>query len=166
MGVSILDGTIEEAVLKRSVRNIRIFHHIRFRLRDGSTKTVAKPVCDVSVAQHLQPGASGRFYLYTSIDQRGIHGIRDDQGHAAFGFPKNNEVAMLVTMVVCLLWVGITIATVQGIPMIGSILLILSGPYYLYLNKLRHDAQRHFNRDSLYAPVPAPRIEAEPAVSA
>ena len=109
MGVSILDGTIEEAVLKRSVRNIRIFRHVRFRLRDGGTKSVAKPIVDASVAHLLQPGTSGRFYLYTSIDQRGIHGVRDDQGHAEFGFPRNNEIAMLVVMLINLVWVSVAL---------------------------------------------------------
>ncbi len=167
MGVSILDGTIEEAVLKRSVRNIRIFRHVRFRLRDGGTKSVAKPVVDASVAHLLQPGASGRFYLYTSIDQRGIHGVRDDQGHAAFGFPKNNEIAMLVVMLINLVWVGFTLVTVAGVPILGTILLILSGPYYFYLRKLRADARRQFDADSQYAPAPAaPRLDPEPALSA
>ncbi len=167
MGVSILDGTIEEAVLKRSVRNIRIFRHVRFRLRDGGTKSVAKPVVDASVAHLLQPGASGRCYLYTSIDQRGIHGVRDDQGHAAFGFPKNNEIAMLVVMLINLVWVGFTLVAVAGVPILGTILLVLSGPYYFYLRKLRADARRQFEADSQYAPAPAvPRLDPEPALSA
>lgn len=168
MGVSILDGTIEEAALKRSVRNLRVFHHVRFRLRDGGTKSVAKPVVDASVAHLLQPGTSGRFYLYTSIDQRGIHGVRDDQGHAAFGFPKNNEIAMLVVFIFSMVWVGITLGTLAAAPILGTILLLLSAPYYLYLNKLRHDAKRQFEADSHYAPAPsaAPRLDREPAVGA
>jgi hypothetical protein len=168
MGVSILDGTIEEAVLKRSIRNIRVFHHVRFRLRDGGTKSIAKPVVDASVAHLLQPGASGRFYLYTSIDQRGIHGVRADHGHAAFGFPKNNEIAMLVVLIINLVWVGITLGTLAAAPILGTILVLLSGPYYLYLNKLRHDAKRQFDGDSHYAPAPSavPRLDPEPAVGA
>ena len=167
MGVSILDGTIEEAVLKRSVRNIRIFHHVRFRLRDGGTKAVAKPIVDASVAHLLQPGTSGRFYLYTSIDQRGIHGVRDDQGHAEFGFPRNNEIAMLVVMLINLVWVSFTLVAVAGVPILGTILLVLSGPYYFYLRKLRADARRQFEGDSQYAPAPAaPRLGGEQAVSA
>lgn len=167
MGVSILDGTIEEAVLKRSMRNIRIFHHIRFRLRDGGTKSVAKPVVDASVAHLLQPGTSGRFYLYTSIDQRGIHGVRDDQGQAVFGFPKNNEMAMLIIMLINLAWVSFTLVAVAGVPILGTILLVLSGPYYFYLRKLRADARRQFESDSQYAPAPAaPRLGGEQAVGA
>jgi hypothetical protein len=168
MGVSILDGTIEEAVLKRSVRNLRVFHHVRFRLRDGETKTVAKPLVDASVAHLLQPGASGRFYLYTSIDQRGIHGVRDDQGHATFGFPKNNEIAMLVVFIFSLVWIGITVGTLAVAPLLATILLLFSGPYYLYLNKLRHDAKRQFDGDSHYSPTAsaAPRLDPGPAVGA
>ena len=166
MGVSILDGTIEEAELKRSVRNIRIFHHIRFRLADGSTKSVAKPIVHADVARHLQRGASGRFYLYTSIDQRGIHGIRDDKGEAAFAFPKNNENAMLGLAIFTGLWMGISIAAVQDAPLIGTIIFVLSVPYYFYLRSLRGQARRQFESDRAFAVPAAPRLEPEPAVGA
>ena len=166
MGVSILDGRIEEAVLKRSVRNLRVFHHVRFRLRDGETKTVAKPLVDARVAQYLQPGAAGRFYLYTSIDQRGIHGIRDDKGGAAFAFPKNNENAMLGLAIFTALWVGISIAAVQDAPLIGTLILLLSVPYWLYLRSLRGQARRQFESDRAFAAPAAPRLDPEPAVGA
>ena len=38
-----------------------------------------------------QPGTSGRFYLYTAIDHRGIHGVRDDEGRSAFAFPRSTK---------------------------------------------------------------------------
>ena len=166
MGVSVLDGTIEEAVLKRSVRNLRVFHHVRFRLRDGGTKTVAKPIVNAQVAQSLQPGVSGRFYLYASLDQRGIHGVRDAEGRIAFGFPRNNEIAMLVLALINLVWVGGMVATAQGLPVIGTIILLLSAPYYLYLRHLRGEARRRFEADRHFAAAAAPRVEPGTAVGA
>ena len=168
MGVSTLDGTIEEASLKRSVRNLRVFHQIRFRLRDGSTETIVKPIVDESVAPLLQPGASGRFYIFKALDHRGIHGVRDDQGHAAFRFPKNNETAVLVTIVVATLWVVVTLILRGGVPIFGALMLLGFTPYYFHLQMLRGESQRQFDSDSRYAPaVPpaaAPAVGAGPAV--
>jgi hypothetical protein len=69
-------------------------------------------------------------------------------------------------MLISLLWVTVMLVAQDAIPILGAIILVLSGPYYLYLNKLRHDAQRQFQGDSHYAPAPAPRLDPEPAVSA
>lgn len=162
MGVSILDGTVEEAVLKRSVRNVRIFHHVRFRLADGRTETIVKPIVEANVARLLQPGASGRFYTFTALDLRGIHGVRDDEGHAVFGFARNNETAMIVALLFALAWVAITIVTVQDAPIIGTLLLLLGTPYYFHLRSLRGQARRQFEADSQYRTPP--RLSAEPAL--
>ena len=39
MGVSIIEGTVESANLKRARRNVRVYDPIVFKLDDGSTKT-------------------------------------------------------------------------------------------------------------------------------
>jgi hypothetical protein len=91
MSVSIIDGTIEEAVPGRKAMSVRLFKSIVFRLADGSTKTVLKPVVHSEVAGQIQPGTSGRFYLFAAIDHRGLHGLRDDKGHALMHFPRNQR---------------------------------------------------------------------------
>lgn len=166
MAVSILDGTIEALELKRSARNLRIFQNIQFRLRDGSTRNMAKTIVDEKVAQYLQPGASGRFYVFNAIDHRGIHAVRDDAGHAVCVFPKVNELAMLVLVLMNLAWVGVTLVTRAGVPVLGSALLVFATVYYIHQRKLGADARRQFSADSQYVPPSTQRLEAEPAVGA
>jgi hypothetical protein len=96
MAVSYIDGTLEQAELKRAPLNLRIYKQLTFRLRDGRERTILKAIVDAKVAALLEPGVSGRFYLFTAPDHRGVHGIRDDQGRAVFAFPRNNERAMLI----------------------------------------------------------------------
>jgi len=165
VGVHIIDGTIESVELKRSVMNLRVFKEIRFRLRDGGQRTVVKAVTDKDVAIRLQPGTSGRYYMFEALDQRGVHGVRDDQGHAAFKFPKNNEIGMGVLVLFNLLWASITLYTVQDIPLIALLILLLGTPYYFYLRNLRSQAKRQFDADSSYvaAPSAVPPVGAEPA---
>ena len=49
-----------------------------------------------NVADALKPGTRGRFYLYTAIDHRGIHGVRTADGREIYGFGKQNEIISLV----------------------------------------------------------------------
>lgn len=165
MGVSIIDGTLEEAVLKRVRRNIRVFERLTFRLRDGSTKSVAKAVVDAPVAERLVPGTSGRFYLYTAIDHRGVHGVRADDGQTVYSYPKNNEKIMLIMIPLLTVWVLIGIAMIQDAPLLPTILLLISVPFYFIYRNTRIAAQRQFDGDSAWAPPPTPPLAAEPAPS-
>ena len=164
MGVSTIDGTLEEAVLKRVRRNIRVFERLTFRLRDGTTKSVAKAVVDAPVAERLVPGTSGRFYLYTAIDHRGVHGVRADDGQSVYGYPKNNEKIMLVMIPLLVVWIAIGIAMIQDAPLLPTILLLLSVPFYFIYRNTRLQAQRQYDADS--ARPSTPPLAAEPAVGA
>ena len=165
MGVSIVDGTIREAVPGRRALGVRFFKHITFSLADGGTKTVAKPIVHSRLAEHLQPGTSGRFYLFTAIDHRGLHGLRDDKGHALMQFPRNNEVATLVAALLMGLWVGAAMLSAGVIPIIPGILVVLSVPAFFLYRNTRIEAERQFASDNRQAP-PAADAAAEPAVGA
>ncbi len=155
MGVSIIEGTIESADLRRKAARVRIYRSIVFRLADGETRTIAKPIAHPDVAEYLQPGASGRFYLFTSIDHRGLHGVRTAAGAAAYAYPRNNEVVGLVLFLIAILWVGAGILVFQGLPILGTIVLILGALVWIVNRRLRGEAQRQFEADSGYRPAGA-----------
>jgi hypothetical protein len=161
MAVSTIDGTIQEAVLKRSALNIRIYRHITFQLADGTSKSIVKPIADAKVAALLQPGASGRFYIFTAPDHRGIHGVRDDQGHEVFAFPKNNEKAM---MIVTLFGIGISalLLTMNLFSGWAIICLAIGIPFYFIYRNIRMNAERQFAADGGYRPI-ATAAAAQPA---
>ncbi|HWT11518.1 MAG TPA: hypothetical protein VN231_02065 [Allosphingosinicella sp.] len=165
MGVSTIDGTLEEAVLKRVRRNLRIYERLTFRLRDGTSKSIAKAIVEAPLAERLLPGTSGRFYLYTAIDHRGLHGLRDESGQATYAYPKNNEKALLVVIPIMLLWVGVSIAFLGGIPILGGLALLLSVPAYFLYRGTRTEAERQFQADSGHVPA-APLAASSPAAGA
>ena len=148
MGVSTIDATIVEAEPGRRAARVRFFKKIVFRLDDGTTRTVAKAVVHSSLAGHLQPGAQGRFYLFTAIDHRGLHGFRDRKGGAFFHFPKNNEVLTLFMTIIMGLWVGGALVAVGGLPVLATIFLILGIPAYILFRQTRIQAQRQFEADN------------------
>jgi hypothetical protein len=155
MGVSVIDGTIEEVVLRRRRKLGSVYDRVVFRLDDGSTKTWGKSVVWNEVADHLKPGLRGRFYLYTAIDHRGIHGIRTAGGQEVYGFGKVNEIVSIVIFVTMALLVAISVATMGDAPLLATILLVLSIPMYILYRGTRVQAERQFRADTGFLPAAA-----------
>ncbi len=155
MATSIIDGTIEEAVIRRRRKLGSTFTRILFRLDDGTTKTWAKAVAANDVADALKPGTNGRFYLYTAMDHRGIHGLRTADGREIYGFGKQNEIVSLVIFVVSALTVALSVAALGDAPLLAAILLVLSIPMYFLYRSTRVQAERQFQGDAGYRPPAA-----------
>jgi len=153
MATSIIDGTVEEAVLRRRRRLVSVYERVVFRTDDGATKTWAKAVVMNNVAELLTPGTRGRFYLFTAMDHRGISGVRADDGREAVGLARVNELAGLwvfaISAVVILLYVAVLRT---GVPILSLILLILGLPMFFLYRQTRVEAERHFAADSGYRP--------------
>ena len=155
MGTSTIDGTLEAVWLKRRRAKLAIYDKLEFRLADGSTRTIGKSVVAAPVAERLVPGTSGRFYLYTSIDHKGLHGIRDDQGGAVFGFATANETVMLVVVLVNAVWLALSVALRDAVPILALALTVLGVPGFFLYRKTRLEARAQFEADSGYAPPAA-----------
>lgn len=154
MGVSSIDGTLEEAHLKRARRNLRIYDQLKFRLADGGTKTVAKAVVDEAVAELLLPGTSGRFYLYTAIDHRGVHGVRAENGRSAFKYPRNNEIAMLAVAGIGLALILFNLA-MDRLSIWGLLCLVLGALGYFLYRATRSAAEGQYAGDASNQALPA-----------
>jgi hypothetical protein len=143
MAVSVIEGTLEAAVLKRIRGKTRIYQSLQFRLRDGSSRSIAKAIVHQDVAALLEPGTSGCFYLYTAIDHRGISGVRDDRGREAFAVSMVNEYAMLATVgigvVLTLLYL-----TDNKVSFWGLLCIVLGIPGYFLYRQVRTDTTRHY----------------------
>lgn len=155
MATSIIDGTIEEVVVKRRRKMGTVFTRILFKLDDGTTKTWGKSVVWNNVADQLKPGLRGRFYLYAAIDHRGVHGFRSDDGREAYGFGKQNEIISLIIFVMMGLLVLLSVAATGDAPLLAVILLVLSVPMYILYRGTRVQAERQFQVDSGYRPPAA-----------
>ena len=153
MGVSVIDGTIEQVVLRRRRKLASIYDRVVFRLDDGSSKTWGKSVVSNNVADHLKPGLKGRFYLYTAIDHRGIHGLRTADGPEVYGLGKMNEIASIVIFVTMALLVALSVATRGDAPLLPTILVVLSIPMFILYRGTRVQAERQFQADSGFRPA-------------
>lgn len=153
MAQSIIDGTVEEAVLRRRRSQGSFYDSVKFRLDDGSTKTWTKTHVMNNVGDLLVPGTRGRFYLFTAIDHRGISGVRTDDGREVFGVAKLNEKAGIWIAISMTLLTIFYVTVLQKISILSLVLAILGLPMFFLYRQNRLDAEKAFQADSGYRPA-------------
>lgn len=153
MAQSIIDGTVEEAVLRRRRSQGSFYDSVKFRLDDGSTKTWTKAHVMNNVGDLLVPGTRGRFYLFTAIDHRGISGVRTDDGREVFGVAKLNEKAGIWIAISMTLLTIFYVTVLQKISILSLVLAILGLPMFFLYRQNRLDAEKAFQADSGYRPA-------------
>lgn len=147
MGTSIVDGTVETATITRKRKNIAIISPLTFRLNDGGSRTIKRAIVSGLVADLVQPGSSGRFYLSTTMDLKGVHGARTAQG-TAYDFPgRNNKIVFMVVVIVNILWMALRIATDGGLPLLGVALMTLGAVGFFLTQKAQKESKAQFDND-------------------
>lgn len=152
MATSTIDGTVEEAVLRRRRAKASFYDRVKFRLDDGSTKTWTRAHVGNDVGDLLVPGTRGRFYLFTAIDHRGISGVRTADGREAFGVNRINEYAGLGIFISMTLLTILYITMLEKVSLWALILAILGLPMFFYYRQNRVDAEKAFRADAGYRP--------------
>ena len=153
MATSTIDGTVEEAVLKRRRSQGSFYERIKFRLDDGSTRTWAKAHVMNNVGDLLVPGTRGRFYLFTAIDHRGVSGVRTEDGREAFGVASLNEKVGLWIVIINLLLTVMYIVFMDSISVLALILIVLGVPMFFLYRQNRLDAEKAFRAEAGFRPA-------------
>jgi hypothetical protein len=159
MSVSVVEGRVVEAPVKSRRKALVRFDHVDFEHRDGRTERFAKLVGLAEVADAVRPGAEGRFYLFKTIDVKGIHGVRLADGTERFAYPRNNLLAFGLSIPVALAWITVKLFDSGGVPLLGLFLLGLGGVGFSLTWTNRVEARRQFDADAGAArrPTPAPQ---------
>jgi hypothetical protein len=157
MGTSIVDGTLEEVTVRRTMSKFTTYKQLIFKLDDGSTRTINNAIAERAIAPVLAAGTHGRFYLFTSFDLKGVHGIRLPDGQAIYGFPgSNNKKIFLIVGLANLAWVLFRIATTGDLPLLGTGLTILGAVGYFLTDKAQRETKQHFDEDNGHLATPVP----------
>lgn len=152
MGVSIIDGRVDTADIKRENKNFRQYATLRFVTEEGREQTIKNAIAANGVAEHLRPGSTGRFYLFNSVDMRGVYGFRDSAGTVTRAFPGLNERLGLIAIGVALAAIVLYELAGDGTPVIVLIALLLGGLGYFFSRRARIEVERAFAADN---PAPA-----------
>ena len=147
MSVSIIDGSVESADLRRARGGLSIFRSVVFQQDGVGQRTIRNAVVTDSIAAELVPGTRGRFYVYNAFD---LKGVRSADGRDVYGFPGNNQKIFLILAIVNILWIALVVATRDAVPMLGVALLILAVVGYIFMGKGRREAQAQFEGDADY----------------
>ena len=148
MAVSTIDGTLEEAVVKRSFARVISYEKLRFRLAGGGEQVLTRIVAEKGLAERLQPGTRGRFYLFKVIDHQGICGLRDGSGGAWFAFIKGAENGMLISIAVGGTALLLSLLLRTWLTSWAVICLLIGVPMYILYHNARREAERRFAADA------------------
>jgi hypothetical protein len=147
MAVEMIDGTIAATEPQRTSRGFSLFDRITIRDRNGGERAFNKVCTAGDITAALRRGGSGRFYLSRHGGQNGIHGVRLDEGTAAYVHFNNIELAFLIGIgagafmlfIGLMGWSGFMITPV----VIGAVMLVA----YLIIRNGRIAAKRAFDAD-------------------
>lgn len=149
MGTSIVDGTIDSVEPGRRNKKVAVFKTIVFRENDGETRTIKRAVVTGDLAEQIVPGNSARFYLFTTFDLKGIHGVRKADGTALYDYPgKNNKKIFIFLIVVSLLLIALRMATGDGLPLLSVLLIILGVVGWIFTSKTERETREQFDGDA------------------
>lgn len=148
MSVSAIDGTLESVTVKRKTGKIWRIGDLSIRKADGANETiVGVAVVTPEVGAALQPGTTGRFYLYKAIDHKGIHAIRPASGPLVAKFPSTNETLMAILFVINVI-VVIGLSAVAERPSWLAIALIpFTGTLFFLYRATRVEAEKQVAAD-------------------
>lgn len=150
MSVSTIDGTLEAANLKRRGKSASLFDSVVIRTADGQEKRLGKTIVANAVADAMQPGTRGRFYPYSAIDHKGMHGLRTVDGVAIHEFPGSSERLMLIVLIINVVLLIGRFALEGKVWLLPLGLVVLAGIVYPLYRKTRIESRRQFDADSGY----------------
>lgn len=153
MGVSIIDGEVEAAEVRRKNRKFHIYSTLRFRTADGSSQTIKNAAAANEVAERLVPGSQGRFYVVNSIDHRGVYAVRDASGTTVRKYPGENEKIGLLAIGLGIVAMVLYETFGEGTPILVLLALLLGALAYFFTRRSRIEAEKVFAADNTAAPA-------------
>ena len=145
MSVSIVDGTVTEAVKTRTEPFAR-YSMLTISRASGGTKQIKGPVAASVIAERLVAGAEGRFYLFKAIDHQGIHGIRLTDGTELYAYPGNNLRLFVMATVIAIAWIAISVVR-DKLPLFAVLLLVVGTVGTVLSRKSKVETRQQFDAD-------------------
>ncbi len=156
MAVWSIDGSVEAVQPRRTRGKYTFYDSVRFKQRDGVEQTVTKVSAAGDVAKALQPGATGRFYLSRMVDQRGIHGMRLDNGVTAYAPFHNFETILLIAVGGGFAMLLIGLSGLSGFMITPVVFGGMAALAYVFFRRARMEGRRQYDEDAIGA-TSAPR---------
>ncbi len=150
MAVSVIDGTVEAANKRSSKRKYVFFDSVVIRGRDGATHRLDEVLAAGEVAAALTPGASGRFYMGQGLGQKGIHGVRLDDGRSFYDHFNNNELIFMIGALAGLFMLFIYVSGASGAMITPVIIGFFLAIGWYVARQQRIEGRQQFDADTAH----------------
>ena len=128
MSTEIITGRIAPTEPIREKRGYCLFDPLVITGTDGKARELRKVSAGGEVANIIRRGGEGRFYLGKNAGMAGIHGVRLNDGTAAYSKYHNMELIFIIGAVAGLAMLGIRMIDPAGFMItpviIGAVLLV------------------------------------------
>lgn len=149
MAVSTIDGTLERVEGARQYRKVTRFKTLVFREASGESRTIKNALAAGDVVAELREGNRGRFYTFTALDVKGIHGVRIADGTAHFAFPGSNAKLFLTLVIISSIVLVGRLVIGDGMPVFQLLLTVFLGIGWYFTQKSEREARVQFDADTL-----------------
>ncbi len=154
MAVSTIDGTLERVEGARQYRKVTRFKTLVFREDGGESRTIKNALAAGDVVAELREGNRGRFYTFTALDVKGVHGVRTPDGTARFAFPGSNAKLFLTLVIISSIVLVGRAVFVDGLPLFQLLLTIGLGIAWYFTQKSEREARAQFDADAARSVAP------------
>lgn len=148
VAVSTIDGTLERVEGARQYRKVTRFNTLVFREDGGASRTIKNALAAGDVVAELREGNRGRFYTFTALDVRGVHGVRTRDGTTRYAFPGSNAKLFLTLVIISLIVLVIRAVIGDGLPLIQLLLTVAIGIGWYLTQKSESEARAQFDDDA------------------
>ena len=153
MAVELIEGRVDAAQPRRQKGKYGYFDTLTFHDSSGAERRMAKVCAAGEVLEVLKRGGGGRFYLSSFGGQTGVHGVRMDDGTAAYSHYNNMEMIVLIGVAAGAVMAAIGLAGASGFMITPVIIGAALAVAYVFMRKSRMDGRRQYEADAA-APVP------------
>lgn len=148
MAVSTIDGTLEHVEGPRQCRKVTRFKTLVFREDGGESRTIKNALVAGDVAAELREGIRGRFYTFTALDVKGIHGVRTADGTGRHAYPGSNAKLFLTLVIISSIVLVGRAAIGDGLPVFQLLLTTALGIGWYVTQKSEREARAQFDADA------------------
>lgn len=159
-----IDGTLDEVQITRPAVGRRPAHYAALDIIDaeGVTIPLRNLRAEPAVAERLNFGAAGRFYIYSVAGFRGVHGFRPVRGAPVFAFPRLPAYACLAIALINLAVIVWRTHSGEALPLFALLPFMLACILYAWLRRTEAEARLAVENDTkpvIIPGQPAPELD-------
>jgi len=144
MAVEVVEGSVEPTEPSRTKRKYALFDRVVIRQAGGQERVLARVSAAGGVADAIRRGGAGRFFLSDFGGQKGIHGVRLDDGTNAYAHYNNIELIILIGVGAGVFMALVGLSGAEGFMITPVVIGAVMAVFYWFVRAHRVAGQRQY----------------------